>query len=161
MDISVTRSPRVLLASPFVDERTTYAAALRERGHELREVADAASLLAAAEAEPPTLIICEIMLPDQDALTVSRKLRAMPLTSDVPFMIVTGTVRNALPDGAAGARRKACPAQLVVQQAETLIAFTRSLRDPARQVCAESGHAIAETKRLRDETREAHWRRTL
>jgi CheY-like chemotaxis protein len=160
MDISVTGSSRVLLASPFVDERTTYAAALRERGYELREVADAASLLAAAEAEPPNLIICEIMLPDEDALTVSRKLRAMPLTSDVPFMIVAGTVRTTVSDTGDGVR-KACPAHLVVQQAETLIAFTRSLRDPARQTCADSDQLIAENKRLRDETREAHWRRRV
>jgi CheY-like chemotaxis protein len=117
----------VLLASPFVDERTTYAAALRDRGYQLREVPDGASLFAAVEAKPPDLIICEMMLPDENALSVSRKLRARSLTSNVPFMIVAGTVDGGLAVGAASMSRTPCPTHVVVKQADTLIAFSRSL----------------------------------
>ena len=151
MDISVTEPSTVLLASPFVDERTAYAAALRDLGYVLREVSDGASLIAAAEAEPPDLIICEMLLPDEDALWVSRKLRAIPMTSDVPFMIVTGTAQDALADGAAGERRMACPTHLVIKQAETIIAFSRSLRERAAEIGTESDRLIAETRRKSDD----------
>ena len=150
MDISVTEPSTVLLASPFVDERTAYAAALRDRGYELREVSDGASLIAAAEAEPPNLIICEMLLPDEDALSVSRKLRAIPLTSQVPFMIVTGTAQGTLADGTADARRKPCPAHVVIKQAETIIAFSRSLRKQTVEIRIEPDRLRAEMKRGRD-----------
>jgi len=151
MDISVTGSSTVLLASPFVDERTAYAAALRDRGYELREVSDGASLIAAAEAAPPHLIICEMLLPDEDALSVSRKLRAIPLTSEVPFMIVSGTAQGTLADGTAGVRRKPCEAHLVIKQAEAIVAFSRSLREQAVQIRTESDQLMADAKRRRDE----------
>ena len=150
MDISVSESATVLLASPFVDERTIYAAALRDRGYELREVPDGASLIAAAEAAPPHLIICEMLLPDEDALTVSRRLRATPLTSDVPFMIVAGTAHATLADGAASVR-KPCPVHLVTKQADTIIAFSRSLREHALQIRTESNRLRRDMQRLRDD----------
>ena len=153
MDISVTEPSTVLLASPFVDERTVYAAALRGRGYELREVADGASLIAAAETDPPSLIICEMLLPDDDALSVSRKIRAIPLTSEVPFMIVSGTAEGTRADGTADARRKPCPAHLVIKQAETVIAFSRSLRKQAVEIRTASGRLKAELKRRRDRER--------
>lgn len=153
MGIAVSESVTVLLASPFVDERTMYAAALRDRGYELREVPDGASLIAAAEAAPPTLIICEMLLPDDDALTVSRKLRAISVASDVPFMIVTGIAHGTLADGAAGVRRTPCPVHLVIKQADTLIEFSRSVRQHAGRIRAEANRLRAESKLIRDERR--------
>ena len=152
MDISVSESAMVLLASPFVDERTIYAAALRDRGYELREVPDGASLIAAAEAAPPNLIICEMLLPDDDALTVSRRLRAIPLTSVVPFMIVAGTAQATRADGAAYVRTP-CPVHLVTKQADTIIAFSRSRREHAREIRTESNRLREDMTRIRDAER--------
>jgi DNA-binding response OmpR family regulator len=104
------------------------------------------------------LIICEMMLPDENALTVSRKLRAMSRTSNVPFMIVAGRVDDRLAGGAATMSRTPCPTHVLVKQADALIALSRSLRVRVLQACGDSERLIAETKRMRDQTRESRRR---
>lgn len=67
-------------------------------------------------------------------------------------MIVVGTAPATLADGAASVR-KPCPVHLVITQADTIIAFSQSLREHARQAGTESNRLIEDMKHLRDADR--------
>lgn len=60
---------------------------------------------AALAARKPDLILMDIMMPDQDGISLTRELRSNPATSDIPIVMVTGladaaTVNDALLFGA-------------------------------------------------------------
>ncbi len=59
---------------------------LRRDGHEVEVVGDGAIALARAEAEPPDLVILDLMLPGLDGLEVCRRLRA---SGTVPIIILS------------------------------------------------------------------------
>lgn len=62
---------------------------LRSTGFEAEGLPDGASLFEAMEREKPQLILLDIMLPGEDGLTILRKLRDTPATSQVPVIMAT------------------------------------------------------------------------
>ena len=62
---------------------------LRASGYEAEGFPDAAQFLAALEKERPELILLDIMLPDQDGLSVLKQLRARVSTADIPVIMAT------------------------------------------------------------------------
>ena len=49
----------------------------------------AKGLFSALEKKMPSLIILDIMLPDEDGLSVLKKLKATPLSKNIPVIMVT------------------------------------------------------------------------
>lgn len=47
------------------------------------------SLFDALQTEKPQLIMLDIMLPDEDGITILKKLRTMPATKDIPVIMAT------------------------------------------------------------------------
>lgn len=71
------------------DERSIasfVAAYLKKAGYEVRTVATGADALAQLAADPPSLIVLDLMLPDIDGIEVCRRMRA---TSNVPILMLT------------------------------------------------------------------------
>ncbi|MES2424587.1 MAG: response regulator transcription factor [Pseudomonadota bacterium] len=63
---------------------------LRQSGFGFTHAADAARGLEAASAQPPDLVILDVMLPDMDGLEVCRKLRGQPGDlARVPVLMLT------------------------------------------------------------------------
>ena len=62
---------------------------LTASGFEARGFADAASFWEAADAQIPRLILLDIMLPDEDGITILTKIRSHPKTSCVPVIMAT------------------------------------------------------------------------
>ena len=62
---------------------------LTASGFEARGFADAASFWEAADAQIPRLVLLDIMLPDEDGITILTKIRSHPKTSCVPVIIAT------------------------------------------------------------------------
>lgn len=58
-------------------------------GYPTRTVASGQDALDTVDAEPPGLILLDIMLPDVDGLEVCRKLKRDPATSDIPIIMVS------------------------------------------------------------------------
>ncbi len=75
-------------------------ALVQARGHQVTAVASGAKALDVALTSPPDLVLLDLMLPGQyDGFEVCRRLRADPITSAIPVVII-----SALDDDASRAR---------------------------------------------------------
>ena len=63
--------------------------ALKNSGYEVEEFEGSASFFKRLEKNIPSLILLDIMLPDEDGLEILRKLRKNPETRKVPIIMVT------------------------------------------------------------------------
>ncbi len=63
--------------------------ALRNIGYEVKEFSSAKQFYRELEKKVPDLFLLDIMLPDEDGLSIIRKLKADPRTSDPPIILVT------------------------------------------------------------------------
>lgn len=64
--------------------------ALRESGYRVACAENSEAGLRAAQKRPPNLILCDVMLPDAPGFDTVSALRADPLTSQVPVVLITG-----------------------------------------------------------------------
>ena len=74
------------------------ATTLRYEGFEVREARNGRAALAAAQEDPPDLIVLDVMLPDLDGIEVTRRLRSDGIRVPVLFL----TARDSLDDKIAG-----------------------------------------------------------
>ncbi len=63
--------------------------ALKNSGYEAVGFECAQDFLASIQGRTPSLILLDIMLPDEDGISVLKKLRAWPGTRDLPIILVT------------------------------------------------------------------------
>lgn len=63
--------------------------ALRNSGYAAEGFACAADFLNSIKDQKPSLILLDIMLPDEDGISVLKKLRAQPDTRNLPIILVT------------------------------------------------------------------------
>jgi signal transduction histidine kinase/DNA-binding response OmpR family regulator len=62
---------------------------LSKKGYSVRPVADGALALVSAQAEPPDLILLDIMMPKLSGYDVCQQLKATPRTRDVPVIFMS------------------------------------------------------------------------
>jgi two-component system, cell cycle response regulator DivK len=62
---------------------------LRTEGYETRGAADATEALTALGEWRPALILMDIQMPGMDGLELTRRLKADPVTRDIPVIAVT------------------------------------------------------------------------
>jgi len=62
---------------------------LQQAGFETRAVGRASDALRVAQADPPDVILLDLMLPDGSGTEVCRQLKASPATRSVPVIMVT------------------------------------------------------------------------
>jgi two-component system alkaline phosphatase synthesis response regulator PhoP len=62
---------------------------LRASGFEARGFENDAPFWAAMKEKRPEMILLDVMLPGEDGLTILRKLRSSPVTSDIPVIMAT------------------------------------------------------------------------
>lgn len=69
--------------------RELMAYALRASGYGVMGLADAGALWQAMRREKPELVLLDIMLPDEDGISILKKLRSAPATADIPVIMAT------------------------------------------------------------------------
>lgn len=62
---------------------------LNSAGFETKGFTCGSSLFDALQEETPQLVMLDIMLPDEDGLTILKKLRMQPATKDIPVIMAT------------------------------------------------------------------------
>src|SRR5258708_39836761 len=70
------------------------ARALRDSGYDVDVVGDGREGLRAAFADPPALILIDLLVPGMNGLDICRRLRADPRTASVPLLLLTGQVED-------------------------------------------------------------------
>jgi two-component system phosphate regulon response regulator PhoB len=79
----------VLIVEDEEDIRELVSYHLLKEGYQVAGAASGEEALATAEAQPPDLILLDLMLPGVDGLTVCRRLRSNPRTESVPILMLT------------------------------------------------------------------------
>jgi len=82
-----------------------YEQALKLLGYDVECAANARKAKEALAKKKPDLILMDIMMPEQDGISLTRELRAAPASSDIPIIVVSGladagTLNDALLFGA-------------------------------------------------------------
>ena len=80
--------PRVLVADDNADMRQ-YVVRLLSDQFRVEAVADGAAALAAVRKRPPDLVLTDVMMPRLDGFGLLRELRADPLTSGLPVIMLS------------------------------------------------------------------------
>ncbi len=84
-----------------------YEQGLSLYGYDVACVSDAAKAKAYLSAKKPDLILMDIMMPDQDGISLTREIRSEPSTAHIPIIVISGladaaTLNDALLFGAVG-----------------------------------------------------------
>jgi two-component system, cell cycle response regulator DivK len=82
----------ILLVDDHVDSREMYALMLEPHGYRVLHAANHRDALAAVAAEPPHAVVTDIGRGAEDGCELIVALRAVPATSAVPVLVVTGWV---------------------------------------------------------------------
>lgn len=82
-----------------------YSTALKSLGYEVVCAVSGQKAKEAIAARKPDLILMDVMMPDQDGISLTRELRADAKTADIPIVVVSGladagTLNDALLFGA-------------------------------------------------------------
>lgn len=81
---------RVLIGEDDEESRTFFRGVLEAQGYEVVEATDGDGVLAAVRgAEPPDLLVLDLMLPGRTGWGVVAELRRDPDLPDVPVLLVT------------------------------------------------------------------------
>lgn len=80
---------RILVAEDDDDIRDLVAFKLGRSGHAVVAVADGAAAVAACEADPPDLVLVDVLMPEMTGLDVVRRLRLDPALAEVPVIVLT------------------------------------------------------------------------
>lgn len=82
-----SRLPRVIVVDDDPDLRGLIQRFLTEHGFSVRAVCDGAALDVALAREPADAVVLDLMMPDEDGLSICRRLRARG--DDVPILMLT------------------------------------------------------------------------
>jgi signal transduction histidine kinase len=87
--VSSAPAARLLVVDDNADLREYMSRILRAAGHDVRLAADGEAALEAARAEPPDLVLSDVMMPRLDGFGLLRELRADPLLCDTPVLMLS------------------------------------------------------------------------
>ncbi|MBI4762355.1 MAG: GGDEF domain-containing response regulator [Chloroflexota bacterium] len=79
----------ILVVDTNATDRNTYVALLGNFGHRILEASNGAEALEVARDQLPDLVITDIIMPNMDGFTLTRRLHAEPLLMKVPVVFHT------------------------------------------------------------------------
>ena len=85
---------RLLVADDDRDIRDLVTFKLEQAGYTVQAVEDGVSALDAAFADPPALVVLDVMMPGLSGVDVTRELRADARTASVPIILLTARAQE-------------------------------------------------------------------
>ncbi len=133
-----SRLPRILLADDNADMRE-YLRRLLTRDYDVQAVPDGAAALSAAQAEPPDLLLTDVMMPYLDGFELLRAIRADSRTRPLPVILLSArageeSAVEGLDAGADDYLAKPFTAHELMARVRTHLELSRVRRDWARQL---------------------------
>lgn len=118
---------RILAVDDDVSIREFYELSLPSMGFDVQIASNARSAKESIALMRPDLILMDIMMPDQDGISLTRELRNDRKTSDIPILMVSGladagTLQDALLFGAVGYMVKPIDPDALKAKIETTLA---------------------------------------
>lgn len=80
---------RILLVEDDEKNRDMLTKRLRRKGFEVATAADGAEACARVAAEPPDLILMDMLMPVMDGYEATQRLKAQPVTQAIPIIGLT------------------------------------------------------------------------
>ncbi len=87
-------SPRVLVVDDDPQVLRLMRVNLELEGYDVVSAPDGEEALDAVLNERPDVVVCDVMMPGMDGLTVLRNLRSNPRTSKIPFVVVSAKAQR-------------------------------------------------------------------
>lgn len=79
----------IYIVEDDINIREIEAFSLKNSGYQIKDFSCAADFYAKIKEKLPNLIILDVMLPDEDGLSIVKKLRSNPETRKIPVIMVT------------------------------------------------------------------------
>jgi putative two-component system response regulator len=110
--------PRVLLVDDADEQRNLYSALLKSSA-DVSTASRGEHALSLAAADPPDVVILDVMMPGMDGWETCRRLKADPATKDIPIVMLTSldgvdVPARARQAGAIAVLMKPCPAERLI-----------------------------------------------
>jgi twitching motility two-component system response regulator PilH len=80
----------ILIVEDDARLREMYRTALRAAGYVVQEAADGFAALRSLDADPPDLVVLDLLLPRLDGYAVRQELKSQVHTRQIPIVVVTG-----------------------------------------------------------------------
>jgi CheY-like chemotaxis protein len=80
---------RILIVDDERHNRQVLEVMLKPEGYRLRTAASGEEALNVVAAQPPDLILLDIMMPGMDGYQVARKIKGDPATTHIPIIMIT------------------------------------------------------------------------
>lgn len=87
-------SPRVLVVDDDPQVLRLMRVNLELEGYDVVSAPDGDEALEAVLNDRPDVVVCDVMMPGMDGLTVLRNLRSNPRTSKIPFVVVSAKAQR-------------------------------------------------------------------
>jgi signal transduction histidine kinase len=150
VDTASGRRPRILWADDNADMREYVSRLLREHWS-VEAAADGKSALEAARADPPDLVLADVMMPGLDGFALLRALRDDPGTSTVPVILLSARAGEearveGLQAGADDYVIKPFTARELMARVGTHLTLARARREAERQAQAAQAEAEAASR---------------
>ncbi len=86
--------PKVLVVDDSLSVRKVVEKALEGRHLQVLSAASGAEAMERIERERPDLVVCDVLLPDQDGYQVCQFVRTRPETARTPVLLISGVVNS-------------------------------------------------------------------
>ncbi len=85
---------KILVVDDNPDAVTILRSTLESRGHTVISAESGREALDAVAAEPPELILLDVMMPEMSGLEVLQRLKQSPETAQIPVILVTAKTQD-------------------------------------------------------------------
>ncbi|GAC1327470.1 MAG: hypothetical protein NVSMB2_26880 [Chloroflexota bacterium] len=94
--VTVTAAPRILVIDDTPALIDVIRACLEEEGYRVRTCLESRAAVAMAKAEPPDVIMLDVVMPEVSGWEVLAELRADPAFAQIPVIVCTAYVAEAM-----------------------------------------------------------------
>jgi DNA-binding response OmpR family regulator len=83
--------PKILIVEDDEDLRRMFRTTLTLAGFEVTEAGDGLEALTHVDADPPDLVVLDLMLPGVSGVVVYQEIAAHAITRNIPIVVITGS----------------------------------------------------------------------